>query len=107
MRCPYCQHEFALTWKRYWSAWTWKHTCPQCRRKSQLDFPALYFAFFIASFIVGITLARVLSVTIFPGQYSSVEAHRFRLAFYVFFVLLVFIPIDKWFNAKVRRLVGL
>jgi len=27
------------------------------------------------------------------------------LAFYVLFVLLVFVPIDRWFNNSVRRLV--
>jgi hypothetical protein len=107
MQCPYCKYEFPLTWKRYWSAWTWKHTCPECKRKSQLNFPALYFAFFIASFFVGIAAARVLAIAIFSGPEHSVEALRLRLGFYVVFVLLVFIPIDKWFHARVRHLVQL
>ena len=105
MQCPHCQHEFRLTWKRYWTAWTWKHTCPECKRTSQLNFPAVYIAFIAASFFVGISSARILVLAIFPGQYHSPAAHRFRLAFYVFFVLLVFVPIDRWFNNSVRRLV--
>jgi hypothetical protein len=105
MKCPHCKHEFPLTWKRYWSAWTWKHTCPKCKHKSQLDFPALYLGFFVASFLVGLASARTLSVAIFPGQYHSDAARGFRLAFYVTFILLVFTPLDKWFHANVRQLV--
>ncbi len=34
--CPFCEHAFELTWKRYWKTPTGKHRCPLCHKLSKL-----------------------------------------------------------------------
>jgi hypothetical protein len=72
-----------------------------------MSWPALYFAFYGASFMFGLAAARGVSNCIFPGHYYSGEARLARLVFYAVFVVLVVVPIDKWFDSRIRRLVKL
>src|SRR5215471_1752109 len=36
MKCPYCNHTFALTWQRYFTSPMGRHTCPSCTKLSQI-----------------------------------------------------------------------
>ena len=37
--CPDCDHEFALTFKRYFNAGSGSYTCPECRADCRLQLP--------------------------------------------------------------------
>ncbi|MCK5883288.1 MAG: hypothetical protein KAG61_06335 [Bacteriovoracaceae bacterium] len=93
MKCPYCEHEFKLTWKRYLKAPFGKHTCPNCNKKSKLNYTSKYFAaivvFFLPFLIAIIFLHSSLVLT------SVVK---------IIFLLLVF-PMDRWAESKFKKLV--
>ena len=36
MQCPYCNHTFPLTWRRYFTEPTAAHKCPACNKQSRL-----------------------------------------------------------------------
>ncbi len=35
MKCPYCSHEFPMTWTRYLRSGLGRHLCPSCGKKSK------------------------------------------------------------------------
>lgn len=43
MQCPYCNHVFPLTWHRYFTERTNKHTCLSCQKASQLPKSSSYY----------------------------------------------------------------
>lgn len=49
MICPYCQHEFPLTWARYFGAPFGKHTCPHCEHPSKFRMTATYLLVLVAA----------------------------------------------------------
>jgi hypothetical protein len=72
-----------------------------------MDWPAVYFAFCVAGAVVGVAAAKVVSACVLPGHSDSADAPHLRLGFYLVFVALVVLPIDKWFDSKIRRLIRL
>ena len=52
MKCPYCEHIFPLTWRRYFSSPLGVHRCPKCEQKSQLKHTGSYYAAIIIAAIV-------------------------------------------------------
>jgi hypothetical protein len=40
--CPYCGHQFPLTWERYVLAPNGRHRCPACGKKGKLRLTAAY-----------------------------------------------------------------
>ena len=60
MRCPYCDKTFPLTWRRYWSSPTGRHTCPDCGKKSRLPLSVSYWALLVlAACVAGVPLAAI------------------------------------------------
>jgi hypothetical protein len=93
--CPHCEHDVPLTWKKYFSSWLGHHKCPGCLRK-----------FKIVTTVSSIAL--VLAATIFAAATPAVIAFYFEHSFwytiatYVFFIVVVVIPFDRWADNKVR-----
>ena len=52
MKCPYCTAEFPLTWQRYFTARTGRHTCPDCGRISKIPLSASYLGLVILAICV-------------------------------------------------------
>src|SRR5450631_3913040 len=96
MRCPYCNHEFQMTWRRYFKSPMGRHICPSCQQKS-------YFP---------LTMTSWLRVSVFVG----IGAVPFCLLIHHFFAgdfwlpggiiggLLIAIPLDKFYDGKYRKL---
>ena len=96
MTCPHCAAQFALTWRRYLSSAFGKHTCPQCGTASQLEWTFGYVAASLAAFAL---VALGLLLALHFGE-------RYTWEFLVLWVLvaLLWIPLDRWFDATLRRL---
>jgi len=43
MTCPYCNHTFPLTWRRYFKENGRRHVCPRCFKTSRTEFRLLTF----------------------------------------------------------------
>src|SRR5437879_2015221 len=65
MRCPYCEHVFPLTWKRYFKATSGRHVCPNCSKHLRIEF----------SFFYSAILFVVLGVCAAPG--AIILSYRF------------------------------
>src|SRR5258706_16371300 len=48
LECPYCEHAFPLTWKRYWLS-IGKMRCPKCQRKARFRTGKLYWLLYLPS----------------------------------------------------------
>ena len=96
MTCPHCGAQFPLTWSRYASAAFGKHTCPQCATTSQLAWTFTYVAATLAAF-VGVVLGLLVAIH-FGGKYI------WEFLAVWGFAALLWIPMDKWFDEKLRKL---
>lgn len=96
MTCPHCAAQFPLTWQRYLSSAFGRHTCPQCRTASQLAWTFGYVAASLAAFAV---VALGLLVALHFGE-------RYIWGLLVVWVVIasLWIPLDRWFDAKLRPL---
>lgn len=96
MKCPNCNNEFPLTWKRYLSGPTGTHTCPTCRRKSRLSFTRKY----VLCSVVPTGLIAVGFAVFFwfmtKGHWTSF--------FYAVGASLVALPLDKYCDEAFRPL---
>ena len=97
MQCPYCNHIFPLTWQRYFTERTNKHTCPSCQKVSQLPkSPSYYLLLGLAQCIGGVPLAIYFFIKF--GVYWPVAG-------WFLGGLLTGMPFDKMFlDEKFRRL---
>jgi len=97
MQCPYCNQIFPLTWHRYFTERTNKHTCPSCQKVSQLPkSPSYYVLLGLAQCIGGMPLAIYFLVKF--GVYWTIAG-------WLLGALLTGTLIDKMFlDARFRRL---
>ena len=87
MTCPYCNHVFPLTWRRYLSEPGAKHRCPNCQKFSRLPWSISYFTLLIlAQSIAGVPLAAYADFK-FGGYWP--------LAGWIVGAFLTGTPIDK------------
>jgi len=96
MTCPHCAAQFPLTWRRYVSSAFGKHTCPQCGTTSQL---AWTFGYIAATLAVLVVVALGLLLVLHFGE-------QYTLALLVVWAILalLWVPLDKWFDASLRTL---
>ncbi len=70
MTCPYCNHVFPLTWRRYFAEPTNKHKCPGCQKVSRLPWSLSYLMLLVlAQSIAGGPLALYALVK-FGGHWA-------------------------------------
>jgi len=96
MTCPHCAAQFPLSWRRYLSSAFGRHTCPQCGTASQLAWTFGYVAASLAAF-AAVALALLLALH-FGERYTW----EFLVAWLI--IALFWIPLDRWFDAKLRPL---
>src|SRR5262249_32449164 len=96
MNCPYCNHEFPMTWKRYFYAPMGRHVCPECQRKSR--FAVTPGAALRTAMMVGIgAIPLALICMIFVGPRAALVGAGVG-------GLLTGIPLDKFYEGKYRKL---
>ena len=111
MICPFCQHSFSLTWRRYWSAPLAKHACPRCGRKSKLSTGLIYWGVYVPLLIAApfaiIFIALLAYGFAFPNNLEenivSFLCGPWLLIAWLGACALLF-PIDRMVDARFRRL---
>ncbi len=98
MKCPYCEHDFPLTWKRYLTSPFGSHRCPQCSRKSRLRWTWRYILVTCACGLLGIGSLAVIGMFLFTYESGLVAG--------LVLLILVGIPVDKYYDTHCRVLVG-
>lgn len=88
MKCPHCQHHFALTWARYLQAPLGKHQCPSCRGESKLSLSRTYLIKSITPILIPAALSAKITTVFFINTIPAA-----LLA--IFVSLLLGIPWDK------------
>jgi hypothetical protein len=96
MKCPYCNNEFPLTWKRYLLEPFGTHTCPTCVRKSKLTW-TLRYAFLLSG--AGL-LAGGLALVFSYFRINRIIA--IPLAIGIAFI--AYLPVDRFGDAHLRLL---
>ncbi len=98
MKCPHCNGEMELTWKRYWSSPMGNHQCSACEKFFR-------FKHSVAYYVTVVCIAAVLGVAF------AFLARQLRMSFWVAMIvycaacLALIIPLDRWFDAKWRKTV--
>jgi hypothetical protein len=96
MKCPYCNHEFPLTWKRYWLSPAGRHVCPGCHQPSRFRITAMsWLRNLIAIGIGGIPAGLILHFWL---------GGRWWFAGWILGGLLTGVPIDKFMDERFRKL---
>ena len=113
LRCPYCEHDFRLTWKRYWKSPFGTHTCPECGGKSKLSTGPGYWLVYLPALAIS-PLAVVVLAIIVSSIVAGPEQTRkwlftphgieIALAGSILIPLLVFPPLDRMINTRFRKL---
>ena len=96
MKCPYCDHEFPLTWKRYWQSPTGRHECPSCHQRSRLrPTPGSWIRIFLGVSVGGIPAGWLMHLWF--GRVGWIGG-------WLLGAFLTGVPLDRYFDDKVRRL---
>ena len=96
MKCPYCNHEFPLTWARYLGAPAGRHVCPDCRRVSRFRWTA-------ASWLRQLAMVCAGAVPVGYIFYFWLGAFGDLLGV-ALGGLLVGLPLDKFYDGNFRKL---
>lgn len=96
MKCPHCDHIFKLTWKRYLSSTFGKHFCPKCREKSKLKGNRVEDVCIWFSVVA-------LYTFILTTLYSELFSKNIIMAFSCITSILLFIPLDKFYDTTEKK----
>lgn len=95
MKCPHCNSEVDLTWKRYWASPMGNHGCTQCGESFRLKHSVKYYAA-----IVFMAIALGSFFPLFAKYWGA--AYYLSVAAYLLCCLVILIPIDRWIDSKWR-----
>ncbi len=98
MKCPYCNHEFPLTWARYVKSPLGRHVCPSCLKQSRLEFGIVSAALLLLVAAAVATPGVLLFYRWFGGYWAVLGALP---------TFIVIFPLDKMLDGKRRKLRGL
>ena len=88
MKCPYCSSEFELTWKRYFSAFTGKHKCPNCNQIGKLKYKSILKRFlYLFVLVLVVVVLHFFVDRVLELSYGPVIGFLLSLAF--------LFPLDK------------
>jgi uncharacterized membrane protein len=96
MKCPYCNHTFALTWKEYFREVWGHHNCVACKRRFKLAFSWSYLAI---ALLVALIVGGLAAFLVAYRTHSRVGA----VAAGVVIILVVLLPLDRWLDDHWRR----
>ena len=95
MKCPYCSHEFPLTWPRYVRAPFGRHVCPCCQKKSKLKFTRRYIASLLQLFVF-----QILLTTVLLAIYLAIYGATVIVFAGAVIAVVIWMPIDKYTDAQ-------
>ena len=98
MRCPACDVDVPLTWRRYLTSPLGRHACPGCETRFR---PHTSWRFYV-TVIVAWGAALAASLWAMESRGLGLEA-SLALHFALGFGLLL--PLDRWLDDRVRRTV--
>ena len=96
MKCPHCNHTFALTWKEYFLEIWGRHSCVACKCRFKLSYSWLYLAITV---LIALIIAGLATFLIVRWTHSRVMAAVGSLVI----VLVVLLPLDRWLDDHWRK----
>lgn len=112
LTCPFCKHQFPLTWRRYWTSLSGRHVCPSCEQRSKVRTGWPYWAVYLP-----LLLISPFAVVAFAlGLYGIVVSrHHFNegiswflgspwLVATLLALWALLFPIDRVFDVRLRGL---
>lgn len=72
MKCPYCTHEFPLTWARYFRAVFGRHSCPSCNKVSKLAMTRQYVATLVVNVVPLQLVVTVGLLYLYKGWWGAI-----------------------------------
>ncbi|SRR6266568_1256681 len=112
MICPYCEHSFPLTWRRYWLRVPFgSYSCPSCGGKSKLSTGLVYWLLYLPLAAISPLVAIVLGALVYASVSPQHAAQRIDLFFEswwpyaaIAMLWLLFFPLDRIVDERFRRL---
>jgi uncharacterized protein (DUF983 family) len=115
LTCPFCNHQFPLTWGRYLKQGFNSHVkCPQCGEISHLQWTSAYTGYLsLVAVVTAIVVALVLGTRLFLAsssntKYPIVDSLLLvidSVPLLMITLLCIIPPIDKYADAHYRPLV--
>lgn len=108
LTCPFCGHQFPLTWGRYLKQGFKSHVkCPQCSEISHLQWSPTYKAWIFTLCIIAATIdtLAVIACFVFMGS-RGVSLFPIAIAVVSLILICISYPIDKYFDSHYRPLVN-
>jgi drug/metabolite transporter (DMT)-like permease len=96
MKCPYCHHAFALTWKEYFQEIWGRHNCIACKRRFKLSFSWSYLAITVLIALIIGTMATFLII-------RRTHSRTITAIGCLVVVLVVLLPLDRWLDDHWRK----
>jgi len=96
MKCPHCNHTFALTWKEYFLEIWGRHNCVACKRRFKLSCSWSYLAIAV---LMALIIAGLATFLVARWTHSRVNAAVGGLVI----ILVVLLPLDRWLDDHWRK----
>jgi hypothetical protein len=95
MKCPYCNHTFALTWKEYFWEARGHHNCVACKRRFKLSYSWSYLAIAV---LIALIIAGLAMFLVARWTHSRIAAVGGLVI-----VLVVLLALDRWLDDHWRK----
>ena len=107
MNCPYCNHDFPLTWSRYARASVGKYVCPSCGKPAKLKVTLPYLVAIFSMFVAVLLMAIVATEIVLPPEWRSSKYLAGHLIVVGIVSLAIVIPFDRYCDERMNWLVKL
>jgi len=109
--CPFCKHQFPLTWRRYWKGTFGRHVCPSCGRSSKLRTGLLYWALYVPLLTItpfaALSFVLVVYRLVVPRHFEEDVTWFLGSPWLVATLITLWaflFPIDRMIDARFRKL---
>ena len=101
VQCPSCHHANELTWPRYARAPFGRHTCEKCGQRFKLKATVAYFlTLLVVSGLCGV-VAYVVGIDVAFAS-GELTGDIVSMLVFVFLMVAVVLPMDRWHDARKR-----
>ena len=111
LTCPFCTHQFPLTWRRYLTARFGRHVCPACGRRSTLGTGLVYWTLYAPLLLCAPFAALFIALLIYSvgfPQYSEDDVVWFLGSPWLFAAFIaswaLILPMDRALTARFLKL---
>ena len=98
MKCPVCEANIELTWKRYWRAPFGGHGCDNCEAKFRIKQPLNYYIILVFIWLLAGGIPAFVAVKLGLSPF-------FAILVYLLCGLVIIIPIDKKLDERCTNLI--